>query len=361
MYELEIYVIVRLCQGLSQGVYHYDPLNHHLEMIFEFESDTDILTTSGYGMWNANAIAQSPQVILVITARFGRLFRKYRSVAYALVLKHVGILKQNFYLVATNMGLAPTAAGVGDSDAFAQIIKELVDNAVDACNSNHSSRDDCGIVKKVRVIIKQVGSDDANQGIDEFTTKRGRTQTNSCHDDSDCAGLVNQNRQELLRIEVTDNGCGMANVEKCVSAFSSSKNGDSTKNSVGSTSISEVDEAMNSNRSLEEGRTAGRYGIGLTLCILHATRLVPNSCVVIKSTVEKSGFINKFKFVVDTQRDNILCIGREKYAKKEKNSSGTTVALLLPVSEMLRNSDYVVNLFKNCITYSPSKFSVGRD
>jgi hypothetical protein len=72
-------------------------------------------------MWNANAIAQSPQVILVITARFGRLFRKYRSVAYALVLKHVGILKQNFYLVATNMGLAPTAAGVGDSDAFAQI------------------------------------------------------------------------------------------------------------------------------------------------------------------------------------------------------------------------------------------------
>jgi cyanobactin maturation PatA/PatG family protease len=119
MYELEIYVIVRLCQGLSQGVYHYDPLNHHLEMIFEFESDTDILTTSGYGIWNA--IARAPQVILVITARFGRLFRKYRSIAYALVLKHVGILKQNFYLVATNMGLAPTAAGVGDSDAFAQI------------------------------------------------------------------------------------------------------------------------------------------------------------------------------------------------------------------------------------------------
>ncbi|MCC3490648.1 MAG: PatA/PatG family cyanobactin maturation protease [Microcoleus sp. PH2017_25_DOB_D_A] len=119
MYELEIYVIVRLCQGLSQGVYHYDPLNHHLEMIFEFESDTDILTTSGYGLWHT--LTSAPQVILVITARFGRLFRKYRSIAYALVLKHVGILQQNFYLVATNMGLAPTAAGAGDSDAFAGI------------------------------------------------------------------------------------------------------------------------------------------------------------------------------------------------------------------------------------------------
>jgi thiazoline dehydrogenase / protease len=119
MYELEIYVIVRLCQGLSQGVYHYDPLNHHLEMIVEFESDADILTKSGYGLWHT--LTSAPQVILVITARFGRLFRKYRSVAYALVLKHVGILQQNFYLVATNMGLAPTAAGVGDSDAFARI------------------------------------------------------------------------------------------------------------------------------------------------------------------------------------------------------------------------------------------------
>ncbi|NES85897.1 MAG: PatA/PatG family cyanobactin maturation protease, partial [Moorea sp. SIO2B7] len=61
-----------------------------------------------------------PQVLLIITARFGRLFRKYRSLAYALVLKHVGVLYQNLYLVATNMGLAPCSLGAGDSDRFAQ-------------------------------------------------------------------------------------------------------------------------------------------------------------------------------------------------------------------------------------------------
>lgn len=59
-------------------------------------------------------------MLLVITARFGRLFWKYRSVAYAVVLKHIGVLYQNLYLVATNMGLAPCALGGGDSDVFAK-------------------------------------------------------------------------------------------------------------------------------------------------------------------------------------------------------------------------------------------------
>ncbi|MEG4498106.1 PatA/PatG family cyanobactin maturation protease [Microcoleus sp. F10-C6] len=112
MYELEIYPVVRLCQGLNQGVYHYDPLNHQLEQIVE--SEDDIFAALGYEFLSQIG----PQVFLVITARFGRLFRKYRSIAYTAVLKHVGVLQQNLYLVATNMGLAPCALGVGDSDAF---------------------------------------------------------------------------------------------------------------------------------------------------------------------------------------------------------------------------------------------------
>jgi cyanobactin maturation PatA/PatG family protease len=112
MYELEIYPVVRVCQGLEKGLYHYDPLNHQLEQIGESE---DVLALQPYVYYK-----QKPQVLLVITARFGRLFRKYRSVAYSLVLKHVGALQQNLYLVATNMGLAPCALGAGDSDGFGQ-------------------------------------------------------------------------------------------------------------------------------------------------------------------------------------------------------------------------------------------------
>ena len=42
------------------------------------------------------------------------------SIAYALILKHVGVVYQTMYLAATAMGLAPCALGCGDSDAFAR-------------------------------------------------------------------------------------------------------------------------------------------------------------------------------------------------------------------------------------------------
>ncbi|MDJ0728662.1 MAG: SagB family peptide dehydrogenase [Crocosphaera sp.] len=117
MYELEVYPVVRRCQGMNSGLYHYDPLNHQLAQIETEEAHIQALIKDAY---QSSGEQGMPQVLLIITARFGRLFRKYRSLAYALVLKHVGVLYQNLYLVATNMGLAPCALGAGDSDTFAQ-------------------------------------------------------------------------------------------------------------------------------------------------------------------------------------------------------------------------------------------------
>jgi SagB-type dehydrogenase family enzyme len=61
-----------------------------------------------------------PQVVLVLTARFQRMQWKYQSMVYAAVLKHVGVVYQTWYLVATAMGLAPCALGGGDSDLFGE-------------------------------------------------------------------------------------------------------------------------------------------------------------------------------------------------------------------------------------------------
>jgi hypothetical protein len=57
--------------------------------------------------------AASMQTLIVITARFARVAWKYESIAYQLVLKHVGVLIQTMYLVATAMELAPCAVGNG--------------------------------------------------------------------------------------------------------------------------------------------------------------------------------------------------------------------------------------------------------
>jgi oxazoline/thiazoline dehydrogenase len=61
----------------------------------------------------------TPQVLIILAARFQRVTWKYSAMAYATVLKNVGVLYQTMYLVATAMGLAPCALGGGDSDIFA--------------------------------------------------------------------------------------------------------------------------------------------------------------------------------------------------------------------------------------------------
>jgi SagB-type dehydrogenase family enzyme len=116
LYELEIYPLVNACEGLDAGLYHYDPLHHALERC---STPTDRTAALLQGASFATGVpVQQLQVLLVITSRFGRVSWKYSSIAYAATLKHVGVLFQTMYLVATAMKLAPCAIGCGDSDLF---------------------------------------------------------------------------------------------------------------------------------------------------------------------------------------------------------------------------------------------------
>jgi SagB-type dehydrogenase family enzyme len=63
----------------------------------------------------------SPQILITIAARFGRISWKYSSLAYALILKDVGVLTQMFYLMATDMGLGGCAIGPTNIDLFAKM------------------------------------------------------------------------------------------------------------------------------------------------------------------------------------------------------------------------------------------------
>ena len=60
------------------------------------------------------------QALVIVTARFARVMRRYRSIAYALILRDTGVLYQTLYLAATDLGLAPCALGVGDAAIFAE-------------------------------------------------------------------------------------------------------------------------------------------------------------------------------------------------------------------------------------------------
>jgi SagB-type dehydrogenase family enzyme len=118
LYELEFYAAVNACDGLPAGLYHYEPLGHRLGRVCGYTPAVDrLLADAG----SSTGIAPADlQVLVVLAARFPRLAWKYASIAYALTLKHVGVVYQTMYLAATAMGLAPCAVGGGDSDLFAR-------------------------------------------------------------------------------------------------------------------------------------------------------------------------------------------------------------------------------------------------
>lgn len=118
LYELETYLAVRLCDGLAPGLYHYDALGHRLEPVAAPGPGLDALLDDA---GKKSATGRKPQVLVVLAARVGRLMYKYESMAYAAVLKNVGVVFQTVYAVGTAMQLAVCALGGGDSDAFAEV------------------------------------------------------------------------------------------------------------------------------------------------------------------------------------------------------------------------------------------------
>jgi SagB-type dehydrogenase family enzyme len=113
LYELDLFLTVDRCTGLPRGIYHYDPEEHALTLVNTRVPHVDELLDSAMVQIGAHT---RPPVLITMTARMGRLSWVYDSIAYATTLKHVGVLQQTLYLVATMLGLAPCAVATGDSE-----------------------------------------------------------------------------------------------------------------------------------------------------------------------------------------------------------------------------------------------------
>lgn len=117
LHELELYPLVNRCDRLAPALYRYHGGSHALERITEPTPETHRLLTEAA----ATCLMQTePHVLMLIAARFLRINWKYESIAYALTLKHVGVLVQTMYLVATAMGLGPCCLGGGNADGFSR-------------------------------------------------------------------------------------------------------------------------------------------------------------------------------------------------------------------------------------------------
>ena len=117
-YELELYLTVANCEGLPRGFYHYDADRHALVPIGVPTDAFDAQLAAAEFAMDASGL---PQVLITIAARFDRVSWKYSSIAYALILKDVGVLIQTLYLMATDMGLGGCAIGATNIGLFAKM------------------------------------------------------------------------------------------------------------------------------------------------------------------------------------------------------------------------------------------------
>jgi SagB-type dehydrogenase family enzyme len=114
LYELEIYPLITQCAGAPPGLWHYAAADHALDHVADAGPATEALVAAA-----RSAATMTADRSCWLTARFGRIMWKYHAMGYALVLKHVGVLYQTIYLVATAMGLAVCGLGGGDAGDFA--------------------------------------------------------------------------------------------------------------------------------------------------------------------------------------------------------------------------------------------------
>lgn len=97
-YPLELYISLKNVSELSDGLYHYRPREHDLELLWT--EDTQSTRDSLLYDWSKNA-----QVILIITAVWERNFMKYADFGYPMVCMEAGHLMQNITTVCASLDL----------------------------------------------------------------------------------------------------------------------------------------------------------------------------------------------------------------------------------------------------------------
>ena len=119
-YDLELYLTVQHCVGLEPGIWHYDPAGHSLRLV---NGDKHAVVRMIADAQRTAGGEPTSQVLVTLASRWDRLTWKYQGVAYALALKHVGVLYATMQLAATAMGLGGCPLETGDAALFAEVTR----------------------------------------------------------------------------------------------------------------------------------------------------------------------------------------------------------------------------------------------
>ncbi len=117
LYPLEIYLVSKKIDGLSEGVFQYNPSDHSLSNI----SNGDKLNTLCAAALSQESVKEAPAII-VITAVFSRTTSKYGERGKRYVYMEAGHAAQNIYLQAVSEEIGTVTVGAFSNSEVSKIL-----------------------------------------------------------------------------------------------------------------------------------------------------------------------------------------------------------------------------------------------
>lgn len=122
LYPLEVYVVAGNVEGLSAGIYQYQPAQHRLLQMVGGDLRAD-LTAAALGQ----PCIQNAPACIVVAAVYERATRKYRERGIRYVHMEAGHAAQNVYLQAVSLDLGTVVIGAFHDEKVQRIL-ELPDD-----------------------------------------------------------------------------------------------------------------------------------------------------------------------------------------------------------------------------------------
>lgn len=116
-YPLEIYIVVGNVKDLEQGIYHYIPEGHQIELLYLGDYRKELQEASLNQEWVGNA-----PVDIVFTAIYSRTTARYGDRGIRYVHLETGHAAENVYLQAVSLNLGTVVVGAFDDRQIKEIL-----------------------------------------------------------------------------------------------------------------------------------------------------------------------------------------------------------------------------------------------
>lgn len=116
-YPLEIYPLILKAKGIKEGLYHYDPSTHSLEVLLK-----EVLPQEINNLWITQKWFKKAAVIIFLTAVYKRTTDKYGKKGLPFPFIESGHVVQNIYLLSESMNIGCCAIGQVNEKALIKLL-----------------------------------------------------------------------------------------------------------------------------------------------------------------------------------------------------------------------------------------------